>query len=230
MKLAAKGQFRFPNFITSDVVLRIIKHETPSGEFGQLAFIAFLFALRVPSEALPLRRAFAYDDLEGFRPMRDPALISLRGSANNPCLVLRLATRKNLPSGCIMRRPCFCDIAKCAEHRLCPVHFLWPLIRARVPAGKALFPPYSGRNVNAVLRAVLTKLSVPEASRFSPRGFRRGAAQELKATGSQWSTVAAAGCWQSLDFKGYIDLTADVARDMSKLLAEHCASDSEDDI
>ena len=177
MNAKAKGKFRFPNFITSDKVLKIIKRETPSGEFGQLAFIAFLFALRVPSEALILRRAFANDELEGFRPMKDSALIGLRGPSSNPSLVLRLATRKNLPLGCIMKRPCFCDIAKCVEHRLCPVHYLWPIIRARVSAGELLFPTYSGRNVNAVLRAVLKKLSISEAERYSSHGFRRGAAQ-----------------------------------------------------
>ena len=230
-KLASKGEFRFPNFITSDAAIRIIKHATPSGEFGQLDFVAFLFSLRVPSEALLLRRrAYANDDLEGFQPMRGRALISLRGPANNLCLVLRLATRKNLPLVCILRRHCFCDIAKCAERRLCPVHFLWPLVRARVPAGIPISPTYSIRNVNSVLRTALAKLSIPEASRFSPHGFRSGAAQELKTTGSQWPTVAAAGCWQSLSFKGYIDLTADVAREMSKLLAESFASDSDEDI
>ena len=66
MKLAPKGKFLFPNFIMGDTVLEIKKREKPSWEFGQIAFIAFLFALRVQSEALPLRRAFDNVDLDGF--------------------------------------------------------------------------------------------------------------------------------------------------------------------
>ena len=70
MKLASKGQFRFTNFTNSDIVIRIIRHESHSGEFGQLAFIAFLFPLRVPPGDLLLRRAYADDELEGLRPTR----------------------------------------------------------------------------------------------------------------------------------------------------------------
>ena len=108
-----------------------------------------------------------------------------------------------------------------------------PLADDSLPgAGReAYFPPtYSGRKVNTALRTAMGNLSIPEASRFSPPGFRRGAAQQLKTTGSQWPTVAASGFWQSLAFKGYIDLTADVARDMSKLLSSSFASDSDEDI
>ena len=228
-KLASKGEVRFPNFITGDIVIRIMHREKHSGEFGQLAFIAFLCALRVPSEAWPLRRAYTSDNLDGFAPLDGQAIIGLRGPPTAPVLTLRLASRRNLPHGCILKRPCLCDIAKCVEHKPFPVHFLWPVIRARVAPPGLIFPTYTRRNVNSVLKGVLGKLSIPEASRYSPRGFRMGDAQELKSTGSQWSTVAAAGFWHSLAFKGYVDLTADVARDLSQLLIDGYPFDSDED-
>ena len=63
LKLTAKGKFRLPNFIMSDTAARIIHVETRDGDFAHLEYIDFLYALRAPSEALQLRRAFANDDL-----------------------------------------------------------------------------------------------------------------------------------------------------------------------
>ena len=50
--------------------------------------------------------------------------------------------------------------------------------------------------------------------------MRRGAAQGLKEKGSQRPVVACAGVWRPLAFRGYVDNTLDVERDMSKLLIE----------
>ena len=57
LRLAGKGEYRFPNFISIGMVTAIIKHESKHLEFAQLSYIAFLFALRVPSEALVPQRA-----------------------------------------------------------------------------------------------------------------------------------------------------------------------------
>ena len=67
---------------------------------------------------------------------------------------------------------------------------------------------------------MLGRLKVEHAARYSSHGFRRGAANELKTKGPQWSAIATLGEWRSLAFKGYIDLTQELSRDMSKLLAE----------
>ena len=74
------------------------------------------------------------------------------------------------------------------------------------------------------------KIGLPNAPRYSSHAFRRGAAQELKEKGAQWSTIATLGGWRSLAFRGYVDLTADIARDMSKLLAEEVAFASDEDV
>ena len=48
LKLAGKGEFRFPNFIRSDFIARIANRETRDGEFAHLSFLSFLYALSVP--------------------------------------------------------------------------------------------------------------------------------------------------------------------------------------
>ena len=79
LKLAGKGEFRFPNFVRIEFISRIVNRETRDGEFAQISFLSFLYALRVPSEALILRIAYKNDDLTGQAPMRDTALFGLRG-------------------------------------------------------------------------------------------------------------------------------------------------------
>ena len=105
-------------------------------------------------------------------------------------------------------------------HHLCPIHFFWPLIRERARSGTKLFPSYYDAKVNNTLKAIIAKLEAPRALRYSSHGFRRGAANELKTRGSQWSVVAALGEWRSLCFTGYVDLTPELDRDMDKRLIE----------
>ena len=229
IKLLGTGKFRFPNFIRSEFVAKILAKESRDGSFAQLAYISFLYALRVPSEALVLRRSFLDDDLTGFAPIQYKALIGIRGPAGHECLVIRFSRRKNLPNGCILSRPCFCKLEARSARRLCPVHAIWPAIAARVRCGEMLFPGYTTQNVNTTIKAVLAKLDIPQAELYTSHGFRRGAAQELKERGCQWPIVASLGEWRSLAFMGYIDIAKDVARDMSKLLIE-CEQLSDDEV
>ena len=79
-RLAGKTNFRFPNPPSISSALKIIRRESHRGEFGHLAYLDYLFALRIPSEALPLRRAFSDDKLEGFHPQKEQALIGARAA------------------------------------------------------------------------------------------------------------------------------------------------------
>ena len=153
-----------------------------------------------------------------FAPMNDGALIALRGTT--PALALRLARRGNLAQGCILSRPCFCAIAQPEAKRLCPVRAIWPAIADRVNPGELLPPGFYGANVNATIKAAMAKLSIPYARSYSPHGFRRAAARELKEKGSHRPTVMGGGCWRPLAFRGYVDAALDVERDMSKRLIE----------
>ena len=119
LKLRGAGMYRFPNFIRSDLVIEILIHDSLDSSFAQLCYISFLLALRVPSEALKLRRCFKHDDLTHFSPMKEEPLIGLRWPTGNTKLVVRLSRRKNLSQGCIMSRPCFCELSQSKASRLC---------------------------------------------------------------------------------------------------------------
>ena len=93
-KLLGAGAYSFPNFIRSEFAIRILARDSRDSSFAQLCYISFLFALRVPSEALLLRRAFRRGDLTHFPPMKDDSLIALRRKPSNTKLAIRLDRRK----------------------------------------------------------------------------------------------------------------------------------------
>ena len=191
MRHVAKGlkkrqdkSFRFPSFIRSPLLLKITNHESAVGEFAQACFFSFLFALRVPSGTLQLRRAFSPDNLLIFPPQPDKALIGIASVGGELFLVAKFSWRKNISNGCILRRPCFCNLGTPFATSLCPVHCFWPAVRRRVACGQRLFSKVNVGNFNRILKAVCAKLSIPDAARFSSHGFRRGTSQELKERGS----------------------------------------------
>ena len=104
----------------------------------------------------------------------EKALIGIRFSGGSPFLIAKFSWCKNLVSGCIMRRPCFCSLAGSRAPLLCPAHAFWPLNRRRVDPGAPLFPTVNRRNFNRVPRAVLYKIREPSAERFISHGFRMG--------------------------------------------------------
>ena len=80
-----------------------------------------------------------------------------------------------------------------------------------------------------MLKAVLAKLGIPEAARYSSHGFRRGTSQELKETGSPRTVVASSGIWHSPSFRGYLDMSKDVEIGVQQLFDVDFDSDSGDD-
>ena len=200
--------------------MHIINHDPRSSEFAHLRCLSFLLELRVPSEALTTKRAFIGAELTEFPPCAERALIGLRGPEDDRMLVVRFSRRKNLPQGCIVPRPFFCKLSDTADRQLCPVHYFWPLIRRRIRPGDKLFPIFYFNKVNITLESVLLMLDIPHANRYSSHAFRLGAANELKSKGSQWPTIATLGGWRCLAFRGYLGLTLELDRDMSKILAE----------
>ena len=127
-----------------------------------------------------------------------------------------------------MRRPCCCSLAGSRAPLLCPVHAFWPLIKRRVDPGALLFPTVNRRNFNRILRAALSKLQEPSADRYSSHGFRRGASQELKESGSPWTVVFSSGLWRPPSFRGYADMSRDVELGVQQLFDVDLDSDSAD--
>ena len=166
--------------------------------------------------------------MDSFTPQKEKALIAARCPPGDGKIILKLSPRKNLQGGCILTRPCFCQLSSAASNSACPVHFLWKRISDRVPSGRSLFPSYTRRNINPVLKRICGEIGLPNASRYISHAFRRGAAQELKEKGAQRSTIATLGDWRPLAFRGYVDIANDIARDTSKLLAGEVAMASGD--
>ena len=158
-----------------------------------------------------LRRAYASGPLDTFCPQPDKDLTAVRLVGGGPFLFAKFSWRKNSPSGCILRGPCFCNLANRKEALICPARVFWHLIRLRVGPGKPIFSAVNRRNYNRILKAVLAKLRIPEADRYSFHAFRRGGSQELKESGPPpWSVVASSGVWHSPAFRGYVDSSRDV--------------------
>ena len=57
LRLAGANRIRFPNFIRIELVWRLLRCFGNEGELARLAFLSFLRALRVPPEALLVRRS-----------------------------------------------------------------------------------------------------------------------------------------------------------------------------
>ena len=99
LKLAWRPNLRFPNFLDSENLLLIMTHDDWAGEFPLLAYAAYLFALRAPSEAIPIRRDFRIDSMESFTSQREKALISLLGLPGEGELVFEVFLAQEPPSG-----------------------------------------------------------------------------------------------------------------------------------
>ena len=196
LRMEGKSNFRFPNFLDSSSVLKIIKHESPQGEFAHLSYLSYLFVLRVPSEALAPRRAYSSDELgpmgESFDRCQMPP--------GEEKLIPKRPHRKNLQVGCILTMSCFCSIASSDAHKASPVHFLWKEVCARVPSGELTPPIYTVRKIIPVLKRVCEKIGLRNSSRYSTHAFRLGASQEMKEKGSKRHTISIIRDWRSLSF------------------------------
>ena len=174
--------------------------------------------------------AFKHGEVDIFTPQKEKGLIPLRRTPEGrKVLVDKLAYREQMPGGCVMRRPFFCKLGSRDATRLCPVHWFWHWVGNNIRSVQPIFPSLNGRNINRTLRDVLKKINVPASSRYSSHGVRRGAAQELKESASQWSIVASLGQWSSLCFKGYVDLSGEMAQEMGKLFIDSYDFESDEE-
>ena len=209
---APRLRSRFTNILSFPDLHRFIGHETLQSEFGRLGFLAFLFLLRLQSEALPMRRAFASDPLLPNTPPSGKAVLGLVTIKGEERLVLKLSSRKCTAQTSVLMRPCFCDGGGLFPRSLCPIHALWASVLRSTAPGDLLFPSLAKANINRILKAVLTKAGVVDGSRFSAHCFRRGAANELLRSGSSLATIMKAGGWTSGGYKVYLDLHAEEER------------------
>ena len=83
-----------------------------------LFLLAYVFLLRLPSEALPVRLTSGGAHVEG------QAVLEVREGS----LELRLWRRKNRPEGSTLTRGCWCRESRAT----CPLHVLGPVVEGSV--------------------------------------------------------------------------------------------------
>ena len=175
--------------IQKDLALAIVRYCFNSSSerlvaFGIMAALAYLFAMRVPSEAL---RQFSAN------------LLSLQqtSAAYGP------VRRKGSDVPVVLKRACVCQ-TKYAP--LCP--HSWASHLAALPRSKAnVFATWSCSTFNCCLREVLSKLGVPQPHAYSSHDFRRGCARDILQTAgpaamlknSGWKTMSSALHYVSQD-------------------------------
>ena len=109
-----------------------------------------------------------------------------------------------------------------------PVHAHWPCIRRRVEPGQPLFKAVNRRNFNRILKSVLGKLKIPDASRYSSRAFRSGL---LRNSWNRAPLVSGrlVGLVAPPDFRGYVDMSRDFEIGAQQLFDVDLDSESECD-
>ena len=143
-------------------ILRVCLKEPPLVPYGMVYLLSYVFLLRMPSEALPVRAVHG----------------EFRLQKEGEFLALHLARRKNKPGGSQLLRGCWCTQCKIT----CPVHVLGPWLNATA-AGELLFPGVTAASALRTLRAILMKLSIPDAGEYRTHDLRRGHAKDLQLSG-----------------------------------------------
>ena len=183
-------------FVQLPLLERLLLHCRYSEDlarYGTLFLLAYVFLLRVPSEALGA--VFATSP-----GLDSKSVVELSDSE----LVLKLQKRKNKPRGSVLRRGCWCN-EKSMSRISCPVHALGAEL-AICQHGEPLFAGITAANALATLRNCLTALGVEQAGQYRTQDFRRGHAEDLRASGAPLKAILEAGEWRSPAFMTYLNV------------------------
>ena len=218
---------KFENYMFKNLFRKLIAHESLHSEAGRLFYLAYVFILRLPSEALPAVRASPHDTLMNRSRLPHQSALGLRSLPNGEQrLVLKLRTRKHVRGGAVLMRPCFCDTNTLASHGICPIHDFWRIAKDSAEWGSPLFPVLARKNINRVLRGTLTSMKVPDALSYSTHAFRRGASMELKRCGDTLSQVLKTVGWNSASFRAYLSFVEDEEVNIRLILMNHQGEES----
>ena len=183
-------------FIREGLLIRVMRDLSGRPQRRQLSMLflcAYVFLLRLPSEALPIVVCSTAPEAE---EDRRKCVIS----AGETSVSLKLAWRKNRRGPSTLSRSCWCK--RCRATR--PVHVLGSFL-ASVPENASPFAQFRPPQVLAVIRDTLLRLGVPDAQRYRTHDFRRGHAQDLAARGARLAEILRAGDWKSASFLQYLD-------------------------
>ena len=175
-----------------------------------LMLAAYVFLLRVPSEALP---ASVHVDDEGKWPV-----LSVRPDV----VEIWLPRRKNRLTPSTIVRSCWCHVCRLT----CPVHVLGEWLGELQP-GTRPFAHISPHDARSGLRLFLAAIGVEDAHLYWSHDLRRGHADDLREAGADAAVICAAGDWKSGAYLHYQDLNRREAAAVRK--AYVVASSDEDE-
>ena len=183
---------RRPFFIRLALVQRLLGSGRVEQRNAMMLFLtAYIFLLRLPSEALPIRIGGSGC------PDGEHAVIV----ATTDRLQLTLRSRKNRAERTVLTRTCWC--AQC--ELTCPVHVLGAYF-APFGSGVRPFAGFTPASALAILRTLLTELGVADAHLYRTHDLRRGHARDLQARGATLREILLAGDWRSAAFLKYLDI------------------------
>ena len=93
MRNAQDRSFAFPNYLMSADVLRLVGHKGVN-QVGMIAYLPYIFSLRVPSETLQLTVSMPDEKLLRFKPQCPKAIIGPRAYNGATALVTKFRFRK----------------------------------------------------------------------------------------------------------------------------------------
>lgn len=146
-------------------MMQVAKGQADNMIFGILFVLSYVYLLRLPSEALPLR------------VRTGPCNVNLEGDE----VVITLQRRKNKPGGSRLARGCRCR----ASPLTCPVHVVWPAVKD-LPDGALIFPGITANKARDRLREFLHAIGQRHAARYWTHDLRRGHAKDMQLSG-KWT-------------------------------------------
>ena len=174
-------------------VMQALGGERHGRQLSMLFLCAYVFILRLPSEALPI---VVGSTGAGAESDRHKCVIH----PGETTVSLRLAWRKNRRGPSTLSRSCWCKRCRAT----CPVHVLGSFL-ASFPESAAPFAQFRPLQVLAIIRETLLRLGVPNAQWYRTHDFRRGHAQDLAKRGARLAEILRAGDWKSASFLQYLD-------------------------
>ena len=200
--------FKPRTFISSLQLRTLLGADWYLREIQAIAFLSFLFLLRMGSEALPVIRADWGHELTKRTPQVEKSVLGVVREDDEWLLRLKLNRRKNLREGAILKRTCSCDPCKQQPDFLCPLHTFWKHAKSNVERGARLFPSLTKGSLNRSLRVWLKEKGFADYATCSTHALRRGGADEVLKSDGDLATLLKAGGWSSAAFRAYISTEA----------------------
>ena len=181
-------------FVNLKMVAQIMSTTTLGQECRALAMLclaAYVFLLRVPSEALLVGAHECIGQNMGTTPVLN---------VHSEKLELTLPKRKHRLQPTTLFRSCWC--AQCTA--TCPVHVLGKFF-LELPSGAQPFVHMKPHVVMEGLRTLLEGFGVPNARLYRTHDLRRGHAEDLRLGGATLGEILRAGDWKSPAFLHYLN-------------------------